>query len=229
MSDLILCIESSSSACSVAISKDGVLLGVEEENASFSHAEHLHIFIKKLLAKYSIAFSELSAVAVSTGPGSYTGLRIGVSAAKGICFVKEIPLVSVSSLEGFARHIIQQGKFETTDIFCPIIDARRMEVYFALYSQNGKEIQAAKNSIVDESFAEQFSKYKTIYFFGDGSEKCKAILSVLPNAKFIGNVCTSAKGMIEVANEKYVNKKVESLSEFEPNYIKPVHFSSSSK
>ncbi len=229
MSDLILCIESSSSVCSVAISKDGVLMGFEEENEGFSHAEHLHVFIKKLLAKYAVEFSDLSAVAVSEGPGSYTGLRIGVSAAKGICFAKEIPLISVPSLQSFTKHIIAEGKFEPTNIFCPIIDARRMEVYFALYAEDGKEIVAAKNNIVDETFTEQFSTAGTIYFFGDGLDKCKPILKNLPNVKFIESAITSAKGMIKIAQEKFVNKEFGSLSEFEPNYIKPVHFSESSK
>ena len=169
---LILSIETATTNCSVSLSKNGETLLLKEDNSNnYSHAERLHVFIDETLREANIERSELEAIAVSKGPGSYTGLRIGVSAAKGLCYALDIPLISVSTLEALAYQVnVDNG------VIVPMLDARRMEVFSAIYSSNLKQVRDIEAQILDESsFTQELSKGK-VYFIGNGVEKTKALL-----------------------------------------------------
>jgi tRNA threonylcarbamoyladenosine biosynthesis protein TsaB len=175
----------------------------------------LNSFIADICKEAGKKLSDIDAVAVSKGPGSYTGLRIGVSAAKGFCFSLNIPLISVDTLQAMAKSQNHQNVF-----FCPMIDARRMEVYTALYDAEGNKIEDISAKIIDENSFEKELKANKIIFFGDGAEKCRVVLESNPNAIFIENVHPSAKYVNELALEKYNNKEFEDLAYFEPFYLK---------
>lgn len=219
---LILCIETATTMCSVALGRDGKVIASKELNSGYTHAENLTLFIEEALTQAKIKFSELDAVAVSKGPGSYTGLRIGVSSAKGLCYALEKPLISMSTL--YSMFTIAQ-RLQTTNhqlqtLFCPMLDARRMEVYCAVYDENGKEVRPVAAEIIDEnSFAELLNEHRMI-FFGDGAEKCKAILDHHDNAFFMDDVFPSARAMVALAEEKFSKKEFEDVAYFEPFYLK---------
>lgn len=213
---LLLLIETSTSVCSAALIKNRSLLDIEESNEGYVHAEKLAVFIQNIFQRNNITPSDLSAVAVSGGPGSYTGLRIGVSTAKGICFGAGIPLISVPTLEalfGLARNI------HAADYYVPMIDARRMEVYSCVYDEHGNQLKETSPVILEESsFAKFLEKGKTV-FCGDGSAKYKEILNH-PNAIFVESSAASAKGMLESAVRKFENKDFVDTAYYEPFYLK---------
>lgn len=218
----ILHIETSTKNCSVAISRNGELLCLcEEHDENYGHSEKLHQFVNWAMEGAEISLNELDAVCVSKGPGSYTGLRIGVSAAKGFCFGLDIPLLSLNSLEILAQSQIDKG----FDLIIPMIDARRMEVYTAVFDGKGNQISEIEAKILDENpqtpkggiFAEFADK--KIAFIGDAVEKSKSVLN-LPNAEFIENVHPSAKNMVNLAEKKFVLKEFEDVAYFEPFYLK---------
>ena len=212
---LILNIETATKSCSVALAKDGRLLDcIEEVSEKYSHAEQLTVFIQDILAKHQFSTKDLDAVAISSGPGSYTGLRIGLSTAKGLCYALDIPLISVSTLEAMAE--LKKTDFTEYNL-CPMIDARRMEVYCAMFSNGGQtEVQA---KVIDEdSFTAEFEK-GPVLFFGDGANKCQEILTH-PNAHFILGLYPSAKGMVELAQQKFTKKAFEDVAYYEPFYLK---------
>lgn len=219
---LILNIETATTACSVALAKDGKLISCKEINEGYTHAENLTVFIQEVLKEAGMKISELDAVAVSKGPGSYTGLRIGVSTAKGLCYALGKPLISVPTLQAMtlsARQNLQTPNSELLTIFCPMIDARRMEVYCALYDENLNAVKNISAEIIDEnSFSEFLSKSK-ICFFGDGSTKCKPKI-IHPNAIFLENIFPSAKNMIELSKKAFTEKRFEDVAYFEPYYLK---------
>ncbi len=211
----ILHLETSTKNCSVAISRNGKLLCVcEEYDDNYGHSEKLHQFVNWALEGAEISLSELDAVCVSKGPGSYTGLRIGVSAAKGFCFGLNIPLLSLNSLEILAQSQIDQG----FDCIIPMIDARRMEVYTAVFDGNGKMISEIEAKILDENSFEELVN-KKIVLIGDGVEKSQETLK-LPNAEFKLGIHPSAKKMIHLAEEKFNKKEFEDVAYFEPFYLK---------
>ena len=212
---VILCLETATTNCSVALSIDGEVVSFREENnQKFSHSEKLHIFIEEVLLEAKIDKNELEAIAVSKGPGSYTGLRIGVSAAKGLCFALDIPLLSTLTLEVLA----QQAQSDDCFII-PMIDARRMEVYSAVFDSERKPLRETKAEILDEnSFLEYLEQKKTI-FLGDGSGKFKSICSH-PNAVFIDDKFPSARNMAQLAETKYKISDTENVAYFEPFYLK---------
>lgn len=212
---VILCLETATTNCSVAISVDGVVKAIREENnQKFSHAEKLHVFIEEVLAEAAIAKSKLNAIAVSKGPGSYTGLRIGVSAAKGLCFALDIPLLSISTLEILARQVEQKDCY-----IIPLLDARRMEVYSAVFNSEKKQIREIKAEIVNEhSFSEYLEERKTV-FLGDGSNKFEA-LCTHKNAVFLENKFPTSAGMASLAEVKYKIGDTENVAYFEPFYLK---------
>ena len=169
----ILNIETATKNCSVSIAENGKILAIKElNNDNYSHAEVLHPFIVDVLHEVNIATEAISAVAVSKGPGSYTGLRIGVSAAKGLCFAFDKPLISIETLTSLSYAItVEEG------LIVPMLDARRMEVYSAIYNQKHQQIREIQAQIIDEdSFQEELFKGK-VYFLGDGAEKCKPIIT----------------------------------------------------
>jgi len=211
----LLHLETSTKNCSVAFSKDGRLLSLcEEYDDKYGHSEKLHQFVKWALEGAEIEMKDLDAVCVSKGPGSFTGLRIGVSAAKGFCYGLNIPLLSLTSLEILAQ--TQIGK--NYDLIIPMIDARRMEVYTAVFDSSGKQISETEAKILDENSFSEF-KDKKITFVGDGAEKSKTVLQ-LPNADFQENIHPSAKNMIELAEIKFKKRNFEDVAYFEPFYLK---------
>jgi tRNA threonylcarbamoyladenosine biosynthesis protein TsaB len=214
----LLHIETSTTMCSVALSENETLLASQEINEGYTHAENLHVFIQNLLKECNMATNELAAIAVSKGPGSYTGLRIGVSAAKGLAYALNIPLISVDTLQVMSAQARTSHPGE--GYFCPMLDARRMEVYTAVYDSELNRVNAIEALIVDEHSIASFSKFPNIYFFGDGMGKCKAILSQLKNAGFIEGVVPSAKDMVALAYAKFQNKAFEDVAYFEPFYLK---------
>jgi len=211
----ILCIETATTNCSVAISVAGKIVAFKEDNNNkYSHAENLHVFIEEVLAKATIQKSDLQAVAVSKGPGSYTGLRIGVSAAKGLCFALDIPLLSIPTLEALAYQVLEKD-----GLIIPMLDARRMEVYSAVFSSDKKEVRKTEAQILDDSsFLEYLEKGK-VYFLGDGVEKFKNICTH-KNAVFIENKLPSAIQMGFLAEIKYKRNDIENVAYFEPYYLK---------
>lgn len=210
----ILNIETSTKNCSVSLSESGIIVsGKDFANEGYSHAELLHVFIEEILANSKVDFNDLSAVAISKGPGSYTGLRIGVSAAKGFCFALDIPLISIDTLTILASQVsIGSG------VIIPMIDARRMEVYSAVFDANNQKIRAVEAEVIDEN---SFFDYReNIYIIGDCQEKIK---TVLHNEKFIylkNIVYPSANEMGILSYEKLINKDFEDLAYFEPFYLK---------
>ena len=211
----ILHIETSTKNCSVSIANCGNLISLKEINTGdYSHAEMLHPLIKEALLESKLTIKEINAIAVGKGPGSYTGLRIGVSAAKGLCFANDIPLISINSLEILAHSTtIDKG------YIIPMIDARRMEVYSAIYDESYTLIRETKADIIDEhSFCDKLQNH-TVYFLGDGAEKCKETI-VHKNAVFIKNAFPSAKEMTQLSYDKYKENKTEDIAYFEPFYLK---------
>ena len=211
---IILNIETATKNCSVAIAKDGKTIVCKElATENFSHAEKLHVFIEQILAESNVQFSELNAVAVSQGPGSYTGLRIGVSSAKGFSYALNIPLIAVDTLQLLAKQIsIANG------IILPMIDARRMEVFSAMYDSNYNQIRATQAEIIDESSYQEISE--TIHLVGDGIGK---FTNTLTDEKFVFHnevVYPSANEMSVLSFEKFQNSDFVDVAYFEPFYLK---------
>lgn len=220
----ILHIDTSNEFCSVALSHNYKLIGIRETNEKNAHARVVTLFIGEVLKENNLKPSDLDAIAVSKGPGSYTGLRIGVSAAKGFCYALNKPLIAVGTLKSMANGITEkfnsEREIDGNMIFCPMIDARRMEVYAALFDTNGNEIRATKAEIIDEnSFQDLFKKHQII-FSGNGAKKCKPFLAQHQNAIFQGDFMPSAKFMIPTAFEKFKKKQFEDVAYFEPFYLK---------
>lgn len=228
---LILNLETATTVCSVSIARDGELLAFKEHNGDYSHAENLTLFIQDVLGQTNIILSDIDAIAVSKGPGSYTGLRIGVSTAKGLCYSLNKPLIAINTLEhmfyAVAFDRIPLADTVNTALYCPMIDARRMEVYCALYDSNNNCLMPASAVIIDEnsfseflSSSERVGEGRMIYFFGDGSTKCKTVLSQSKNAIFIDDIFPSAKNMISLSEQDFKNKQFEDVAYFEPFYLK---------
>lgn len=212
---LILNLETATKNCSVSLSENGKIISIKELNTGgFSHAEKLHPFIEEVLAKSNYALSDLDAVSISKGPGSYTGLRIGVSSAKGICYGNDIPLISISTLESMASS--QKGK---SQFILPLLDARRMEVYASVFNSEGLEIRETRAEIIDETSFSEFLEKGKVLFFGDGAEKCKSIIPH-ENAIYLDDFHPSAEDMGEIAENMFVNKQFEDVAYFEPFYLK---------
>ncbi len=214
----ILHIETATTVCSVALSNKDQLLFSKELDDGYTHAENLHIFIQEALQEAGITTTQLQAIAVSKGPGSYTGLRIGVSAAKGLAFALNIPLLSVDTLQilSFQANSIVHDEGH----FCPMIDARRMEVYTCVYNFKLEPKTTVKSLIVDELSVQEFNRDGIIYFFGNGMEKCKTLLKALPGARFIDNLKPSARYMVTLAYNKFLSGDFENTAYFEPFYLK---------
>ena len=217
----ILNIETSSPICSVCLSHDGKVIGIKEANEEQNHASVLAPFIDDLIKSAGIRFKDLSAVAVSSGPGSYTGLRIGTSTAKGICFALNIPLIALDSLEIMANGYIGQNMPEAEILLCPLIDARRMEVYYALFSNKMEPIILSMNTILDTMFLSGYKNH-IVHLFGSGAQKLKQI-SFLQDKWYFSSFTHSSKFMSELSYKSYIEKKVANLAYFEPNYIKPFY------
>ncbi len=215
----ILHIETSTNVCSVALSGNGQCLFSKSNADGMNHAALLSVFIAEALEAAKILSVKLDAVAVSSGPGSYTGLRIGVSTAKGLCYGYEIPLIAVSTLEIMTAGALKQMNEKENVLFCPMIDARRMEVYDAFYDKNGKITrEIAADIITDDSYSEILAN-QPVYFFGNGSDKCKSSLTS-PSARFIDNIVPLAENMIELAEKAFKENNFVDTAYFEPFYLK---------
>lgn len=211
----ILHLETSTKNCSVSISKNGQLLSLcEEHDQGFGQAEKVHRFVEWALEGAEIQLKDLDAVCVSKGPGSFTGLRIGVSAAKGFCYGLNIPLIALDSLEILAYS--QIGK--ETEVIIPMIDARRMDVYTAVFDGYGKRLTPIKAITLDEDSFQEYAD-KKIILIGDAVEKGKEVLQI-QNADFKLGIYPSAEYMVELAERKYQNKNFENVAYFEPFYLK---------
>ena len=215
MSTYILNIETATTNCSVSLSKDGETIVLKEDNnKSYSHAERLHIYIESILKEASIGSIDLNAIAVSKGPGSYTGLRIGVSTAKGLCFAMDKPLISIATLEALACQVkTNEG------IIVSMLDARRMEVYSAIFNSNHEQIRNTQAQILDEMAFKEYLEKGLVYFIGNGVEKTKTIIQH-PNARFIEDALPSAREMSLLAYNKYKISDTEDVAYFEPYYLK---------
>jgi len=220
---MILCIETASYVCSVALCERKQLIAYRESKADKSHASLLTVFIGELLEEHKLSASSLDAVAVSKGPGSYTGLRIGVSSAKGICYGAGIPLIAIGSLSsmfyGAKDRYSDLLEKDPATLICPMIDARRMEVYSSLFTLQGEEIEPVKAEVIDKSsYLEQLDKHK-ILFFGNGADKCKELIKH-PNAIFAEGYELTASSLAIPSQEALENEVFEDVAYFEPYYLK---------
>ncbi len=213
---LILAIETSTKNCSIALFNKQSLIASKEHNSDdYLHSEQLTIFIQKVLIMAAVRINDIDAVALSKGPGSYTGLRIGTSVAKGLCYGLDVPLISVSTLKamslGMSRNVV-------SEIYCPMIDARRMEVFSALFDFKNNNLRSVQADIVS---CDTYAKFlnKRVLFFGDGALKCKEVINN-QNARFIAGIFPSAKHIGELAYIKFQKKEFEDVAYFEPYYLK---------
>ena len=254
---MILYIETSTQVCSAGLSHDGKWLALREDRSrDYSHSALLTVFMEEVLKEAAVNANEVDAVAVSRGPGSYTGLRIGVSAAKGFCYALDIPLIAVDTLKALTANLIGSDSSDSaatppdpgttatdpgttpscsaatsgsqkdpalTDgpdiLYCPMIDARRMEVYYALFSPGLKEVKpTAAEVITADTFGELLEKHR-IVFFGDGAEKCRQLIDS-PNALFFPDILPSVKGMLSLAEDQFRRRDFVDVAYFEPYYLK---------
>lgn len=212
----ILSIQTATEVCSIAIYNDNKLLAEQSLLIQKSHSSQLVPSIRHLLEFSGLQLDKLSAVAISRGPGSYTGLRIGTSTAKGLCHALEIPLISVGTLKALALDV---APFYSNKLLCPMIDARRMEVYCALYTVRLEEIVPVRPRVIDESSFSDILTDKCIVFFGNGSAKCQKVIGH-PNALFVKGVFNSARSIGILAYQKFLAQDFEDLAYFEPFYLK---------
>ena len=195
---LILNIETATEVCSVALSRDGKIISIRESQNGFTHSENITVFIKQVVEESGVPLTALDAIAVSKGPGSYTGLRIGVSTAKGLCFALDKPLIAIPTLQALTYGFLTKTsnfKLQTSNFFCPMLDARRMEVYCSILDSELNEVEPTNARIIDKNSFEIYLDSNHVSFFGSGAMKCKSIISN-PNAIFIDDVFASASSMI---------------------------------
>jgi tRNA threonylcarbamoyladenosine biosynthesis protein TsaB len=212
---VILNLETATTNCSVSIARDGEILSlIEEDHARYSHSEQLHKFIERSLKEADVQPKDLDAVAVSKGPGSYTGLRIGVSTAKGLCYALDIPMISVGTLESMSRSVSVESGY-----VIPLLDARRMEVYAAVFDHRGKLIKPTWAELVDEDSFKEFTDKEEVYLLGNGSIKCREVLQG-ENLKYLPQLVPSAKTMAGMSYKAFENGVFENTAYFEPFYLK---------
>ena len=222
---LLLSLETSSPVCSVALHRvaDGSLVGQSELRLDKSHSTHLTILIEQLLVNTGHQLADLAAVAVSDGPGSYTGLRIGAAAAKGLCFALDIPLVAVSTLNALAAQVAAGTAWPDKYLYCPMLDARRMEVYAATYTHEGAEVLAPTPLLLDaDTLAEQLAQH-SVLFFGNGAAKFQVLLEESANAGFLAGIEPSAVAVGALAVAAYHRQEFQDVAYYEPFYLKEVY------
>ena len=238
---LILCIETSTEVCSVVLARDEKIVAIRESAVRNVHSSMLTIFIEEIIKSSGYPMDELDAISVSMGPGSYTGLRIGVATAKGLCYALDKPLIAVSTLRAMAVGInyklkiknylsedevqsakckVQNVKLDSVVLVCPMIDARRMEVYSAVYNQENTEVREVRAEIIDGFSFQKFLSDNLVVFGGEGADKCKPHLGDHPNAIFMEGFQPSARFMASLAEEKLRQHQFENLAYFEPFYLK---------
>jgi tRNA threonylcarbamoyladenosine biosynthesis protein TsaB len=220
---MIICLETATNLCSVALCDSAGIISLKESNESKSHASMLTLFIDEILKDNGIRAHDLEAIAVSKGPGSYTGLRIGVSVAKGIAYAASIPLIGIeTTLSMFWGISESQNENHGTDkniLFCPMLDARRMEVYYAIYDINGKIIKDISAEIIYEDSFSNIPEFQKIVIFGDGAAKCKEVIK-RTNIHFVDDFRISASYMHKPVFQSFKNRHYEDVAYFEPLYLK---------
>lgn len=222
---LLLSIETATPACSVALHEDGKLLASSDLHIGQTAGSKLSTLIDHVMQTCQITPNQIDAVAISSGPGSYTGLRIGVATTKGLCYALNIPLISINTLALMAFHVKEKILFHTkwqrseSVLLCPMLDARRMEVYAMLFDETLHEVKSTEAKVIDEQSFESELKRGPVFFFGSGSDKCRTIINH-SNAHFIHDIVPSAKDMGELAYLKWQLEQVENLVTFEPFYLK---------
>lgn len=217
----ILSLDTSTDVCSVAVSENGAVIYHQEDREGHNHAVKLGVFVDEALSFADSHAIPVDAVAVGCGPGSYTGLRVGVSLAKGVCYGLGIPLIAVPTLELLSVPVLLgHDELEDDALLCPMVDARRMEVYAALYDRALRPVRATQADIVDEHTYEQWLRQRPVYFFGDGASKCREVLSAYPNAHILEGIEPLAKWMSPLAEKRFVEQKFEDVAYFVPFYLK---------
>lgn len=214
---IILSIETATSVCSVALHQEANLLGVYELHSEKSHSEQLSVLIEQICRQNNLLLKDISAVAVSQGPGSYTGLRIGTATAKGLCFALQKPLIAVNTLEAMLWQI--SDWVEPATLLCPMIDARRMEVYCLLANRQKEILEPTQALVVEPDSFEKYLDKRKIVFFGNGASKCQAVLRH-KNSIYVANVFPSARSVGQIAWQKFQQGEFENLIYFEPYYLK---------
>lgn len=216
----ILSIETSTDVCSVAVSQDGTCIFEKEDSSGPNHAVKLGVFVDEALSFIDSHLISLDAVAVSCGPGSYTGLRIGVSMAKGICYGRSVKLLSVPTLHLLCVPVLLREQIqEENALLCPMLDARRMEVYAQLFDRALNEVRPIQADVVDADTYKSYLDERPVYFFGNGAEKCIEVINH-PNAHLIKNVEPLAKYMFPLAEKRMMNEQFEDVAYFVPFYLK---------
>lgn len=220
---LILCIETGTDICSVGLARDGELVSLRESDEGRDHAKKVGVFVDELLRETGVSPDELDAVAVGMGPGSYTGLRIGVSFAKGLCYGLNIPLVAVGSLDALAQVAIEDHEAGIIDVeswdnavLAPMVDARRMEVYTCLFDTVGTPLKEVSAEVVTEDTFADVRRERRLVIFGNGAAKCR---EVMPDATYI-NITPSARGLARLAQQRLSAGQTEDIAYFEPFYLK---------
>ncbi len=214
---MILCLETATPSCSVALVHKGEVLACEEDPKGQNHSEKITLFIDSVMKKAGISYNDLDAVAVSMGPGSYTGLRIGVSTAKGLCYAVSKPLIAIPTLEAMAYGVETHG---CASLRVPMIDARRMEVYAAIFDENVNKIKDTEAVIIDENSFSDLKKDHHLYLFGDGADKCAELFANDEKITVIKDFYCSAKYMNVIAQRKLDAKDFVDVAYFEPFYLK---------
>ena len=215
----ILSIETSTDVCSVAMSENGQCIFKQEDHGGPNHAVSLGVYVDEALSFTDNHAIPLGAVAVSCGPGSYTGLRIGVSMAKGVCYGRNVPLLAVPTLEVMCVPVLLNHEIEVDALLCPMIDARRMEVYSAIYNRALKEQRETRADVVDADTYREYLNRRPVYFFGNGAAKCMETINH-PNARLIEGIEPLAKYMFPLAERKWVQEEYEDLAYYVPFYLK---------
>lgn len=216
----ILHIETSTDVCSVAISENGTCVFEREDREGMNHSVKAGVFVDDALFFLETHLMKLDAVAVSAGPGSYTGLRIGVSMAKGVCYGSDVKLISVPTLQLLCvPQLLSDVVKEENALLCPMIDARRMEVYSALYDWSLKEVRQTGADVVDENTYIEYLSERPVYFFGNGAMKCKDVIKH-ENAKFIEDIVPLARWMFPLAEKRFLRGEFEDVAYFTPFYLK---------
>ncbi len=224
---MILCIETSTAVCSVALVDKGNVVALRESLDGQNHAEKITIFIDEMMKEAGVAYKDLDAIATSMGPGSYTGLRIGVSTAKGFCYALEKPLIAIDTLAAMAYGFIGQQSTSSSQqpessrsILCPMIDARRMEVYSAFFNDKLERMSETEAIVIDENSFIDMKKDNHLYLFGDGADKLVTLFENDENITVVEKFHCSASYMAELADEAFKNKKFVDMAYFEPFYLK---------
>lgn len=213
---IILNLETATTNCSVSMARKGKVIALKEHDTpNYSHSEQLHVFIQEVVEKASLTLSDIDAIAVSKGPGSFTGLRIGVSSAKGLCYALDVPLISVATLKSLAH----RKRPKDYDFVVPLLDARRMEVYSAIFDSELKEIRETKAEIIDTDSFSEYAQQGKVLLVGSGAQKCQELLEHA-NIDFDNTAVPSANEMANLSFEKFQQQDFEDLAYFEPFYLK---------